>query len=168
MGFFYKKKMDTKYINEILEKDIQSLGCTIWGVDLFGRYKNQTLRIYIDNKEGISIEDCESGSTPGKYGAEFKIKLDEDWFKPGDVITPDKNYLCRVQREPIADGDGFIYYVQLMGDDQDAFLDPDYTKVGVQWSKLFSVYEEGGDQSGSTTYAMPMKLRSNLSTYRKE
>ena len=59
MGFFYKKKMDTKYINEILEKDIQSLGCTIWGVELFGRYKNQTLRIYIDNKEGISIEDCE-------------------------------------------------------------------------------------------------------------
>ena len=55
-----------------------------------------------------------------------------------------------------------------MNDDQDSFLDPDYTKVGVQWSKLFSVYEEGGDQSGSTTYAKPMKLRSNLSTYRKE
>ena len=116
----------------------------------------------------IAIEDMETGTTPGKYGVEFKIKLDEDWFKPGDVITPDKKYLCRVQREAVADGDGFVYYVQLMGDDQNAFLDPDYTKVGVQWSKLFSVYEEGGDQSGSTTYAMPMKLRSNLSTYRKE
>jgi len=54
--------MDTKYINEILAKDIQSLGCTIWGVELFGRHKNQTLRIYIDNKEGISIEDCEKVS----------------------------------------------------------------------------------------------------------
>ena len=117
----------------------------------------------------IAIEDMETGTTPGKYGAEFRIKLDEDWFKPGDVITPgDKKYLCRIQREPVADGDGFVYYVQLMGDDQNAFMDPDYTKVGVQWSKLFSVYEEGGDQSGSTTYAMPMKLRSNLSTYRKE
>ena len=116
----------------------------------------------------IAIEDMETSTTPGKYGVEFKIKLDEDWFKPGDVITPDKKYLCRVQREPVADGDGYIYYLQLMGDDQNAFLDPDYTKVGVQWSKLFSVYEEGGDQSGSTTYAMPMKLRSNLSTYRKE
>ena len=51
--------MDTKYINEILTKDIQSLGCTLWGVELFGRQKNQTLRIYIDNKEGVSIEDCE-------------------------------------------------------------------------------------------------------------
>tara|TARA_Y100001936_G_C16065145_1_gene666746 strand:+ start:43 stop:486 length:444 start_codon:yes stop_codon:yes gene_type:complete len=51
--------MDKKYINEMLAKDIQSLGCTIWGVELFGRQKNQTLRIYIDNKDGISIEDCE-------------------------------------------------------------------------------------------------------------
>ena len=59
MGFFCKRKMDTKYINEILTKDIQSLGCTLWGVELFGRQKNQTLRIYIDNKEGVSIEDCE-------------------------------------------------------------------------------------------------------------
>ena len=59
MGFFYKREMDTEYINEILNKDIESLGCTIWGVEFFGRHKNQTLRIYIDNKEGISIEDCE-------------------------------------------------------------------------------------------------------------
>ncbi len=51
--------MDEKYISEILTKDIESLGCTIWGVEIFGKYKNQTLRIYIDNKEGISIQDCE-------------------------------------------------------------------------------------------------------------
>jgi hypothetical protein len=116
----------------------------------------------------VAIGDMESGTTPGKFNTEFKIKLDEDWFKPGDVITPDKDYLCRVQREAVADGDGYVYYLRLMDDDANAFLDPDYTKVGVQWSKLFSVYEEGGDQSGSTTYAKPMKLRSNLSTYRKE
>ena len=59
MGFFCKRKMDKKYISELLTKDIQSLGCTIWGVELFGRQKNQTLRIYIDNKDGISVEDCE-------------------------------------------------------------------------------------------------------------
>ena len=62
MGFFYKREMDIEYINEILNKDIESLGCTIWGVEFFGRHKNQTLRIYIDNKEGISIEDCEKVS----------------------------------------------------------------------------------------------------------
>ncbi len=62
MGFFCKRKMDTKYIKEILTEDISSLGCDIWGIEFFGKYKNQTLRIYIDNKEGISVEDCEKVS----------------------------------------------------------------------------------------------------------
>ena len=62
MGFFCKRKMDTKYIKEILTEDVRSLGCDIWGIEFFGKYKSQTLRIYIDNKEGISVEDCEKVS----------------------------------------------------------------------------------------------------------
>ena len=54
--------MDTKHLKEILTEDIRSLGCDIWGIEFFGKYKNQTLRIYIDNKEGISVEDCEKVS----------------------------------------------------------------------------------------------------------
>ena len=51
--------MDTEYIKEVIEKDIERLGCKVWGLELFGRHSNQTLRVYIDNKEGISVEDCE-------------------------------------------------------------------------------------------------------------
>ena len=54
--------MDKNYIKEILTKDIQSLGCDIWGIEFFGKQNHQTLRIYIDNKKGISIEDCEKVS----------------------------------------------------------------------------------------------------------
>ena len=54
--------MDTEYIKEVIEKDIERLGCKVWGLELFGRRSNQTLRIYIDNKEGISVEDCEKVS----------------------------------------------------------------------------------------------------------
>ena len=62
MGFFCKRKMDTKYIKDILTEDIRSLGLDIWGIEFFGKHKNQTLRIYIDKKEGISVEDCEKVS----------------------------------------------------------------------------------------------------------
>ena len=62
MGFFCKRKMDTKYIKDILTEDIRSLGFEIWGIEFFGKHKNQTLRIYIDKKEGISVEDCEKVS----------------------------------------------------------------------------------------------------------
>ena len=62
MGFFCKRKMDTKYIKDILTEDIRSLGLDIWGIEFFGKHKNQTLRIYIDKKEGVSVEDCEKVS----------------------------------------------------------------------------------------------------------
>ena len=54
--------MDTEYIKEVLEGDIERLGCNIWGLELFGRRSNQTLRIYIDKNEGITVEDCEKVS----------------------------------------------------------------------------------------------------------
>ncbi len=54
--------MDTKYIKEVLEEDIERLGCKVWGLELFGRKSNQTLRIFIDKNEGISVEDCEKVS----------------------------------------------------------------------------------------------------------
>ena len=54
--------MDTVLIKELLEDDIERLGCKIWGLELFGRRSNQTLRIYIDKVEGISVEDCEKVS----------------------------------------------------------------------------------------------------------
>ena len=62
MGFFCKRKMDTRYIKDILTEDIRSLGLDIWGIEFFGKHKNQTLRIYIDKKEGVSVEDCEKVS----------------------------------------------------------------------------------------------------------
>ena len=54
--------MDTEYIKEVLEGDIERLGCKVWGLEMFGRRSNQTLRIYIDKNEGISVEDCEKVS----------------------------------------------------------------------------------------------------------
>tara|TARA_Y100001958_G_scaffold147228_1_gene127694 strand:- start:360 stop:800 length:441 start_codon:yes stop_codon:yes gene_type:complete len=54
--------MDTEYIKDVLESDIIRLGCKIWGLEFFGSRSNQTLRIYIDKKEGISVEDCEKVS----------------------------------------------------------------------------------------------------------
>ena len=54
--------MDIDYIKKVLEDDIERLGCKVWGLELFGRRSNQTLRIYIDKNGGISVEDCEKVS----------------------------------------------------------------------------------------------------------
>ena len=54
--------MDLKEIESLVERDIGSMGCTIWGLELLGNINNQTLRIYIDKNRGISIGDCEKVS----------------------------------------------------------------------------------------------------------
>ena len=54
--------MNINYIQKILSKDVDSLGYSIWGVEFFGRLSNQTLRIYIDNDDGITVKDCEKVS----------------------------------------------------------------------------------------------------------
>ena len=54
--------MDIDYIKKVLEDDIERLGYKVWGLELFGRRSNQTLRIYIDKIGGISFEDCEAVS----------------------------------------------------------------------------------------------------------
>ena len=49
-----------KKIREILEKDVESLGCSIWGIEISGGAFSKNIIIYIDKKnELISLQDCE-------------------------------------------------------------------------------------------------------------
>tara|TARA_Y100000590_G_scaffold3811_3_gene5033 strand:- start:1770 stop:2222 length:453 start_codon:yes stop_codon:yes gene_type:complete len=51
--------MNKEYIERLLEKDIQSFGCYIWGIELSGSSSNPVLRLFIDKKKGINLDDCE-------------------------------------------------------------------------------------------------------------
>lgn len=105
---------------------------------------------------------------PGIGKTTFRIKLDEDWYKAGDVIHPgNKKYQVRIQEVVGRKGNGTIYLVRLMSDNDSAFLPLAYLKVGTLWAKLFSQYEEAAEQSGSTQYALPITLKNRMSRYRK-
>ena len=54
--------MDKEYIETLLKKDIKTLGFNIWGIELLGSSLNPTLRIFIDNESGVTVEDCEKVS----------------------------------------------------------------------------------------------------------
>ena len=121
----------------------------------------------------VLVENVEPDSNvqPGKFKTNFKIKLDEDWFIPGDILHPgssSKKYQVRVQSQPYRHGNGFIYEVRLMSDDPQAFLPVQYLKPGTQWAKLFSQYEEAAEQSGSTQYSLPIAMQNRMSRFRKK
>ena len=47
-------------ITDILKKDIESLGCVIWGIEISGGSLSKHIVIYIDKENDlINLEDCE-------------------------------------------------------------------------------------------------------------
>lgn len=121
----------------------------------------------------VIMENVEpsSNTTPGKFKQSFKIKLDEDWYVPGDIINPgasNKKWQVRIQTQPIRMGNGFVYEVRGMSDDPQWFLPLKYLANNTPWSKLYSQYEEAAEQSGSTQYSMPIAMENRMSRFRKK
>lgn len=141
----------------------ETIGTTEWEWDLKGA--NSRPLVVVENMEP------DSNTTPGKFKKTFRVKLDEDWFEPGDVIHPgasNKKFQCRIQEERRPHGNGFVYTVRLNSDDPQAFLPVKYLQPGQQWGKMYSQYEEAAEQSGSTQFSLPISLRNRMSKYRKK
>lgn len=144
-------------------KTEETITSTEWEWDLKGA--NTRPLIVVENVEP------ESNTTPGKFKKTFKLKLDENWYLPGDVLSPgtsNKKFQVRIQQQGTKHGDGTVYIVRMNSDDPQAFMPVKYLKPGQQWGKLFSQYEEAAEQSGSTVFSMPIAFRNKMSKYRKE
>lgn len=118
----------------------------------------------------VVVERVDASTTPGRFNTTFKIKLDENWYVAGDVITPgttNKKYQSRVQENPVKHGNGWIYTLALMTNNPNDFLPTKYLEPGTRWGKLYSNYEEGAEQSGSTQYSAPIRLANRMGRLRK-
>ena len=95
-------------------------------------------------------EDIESGNaTKGIDGQSFKIKLNKRSFGHGDIITYDKYNgveMYITADDIIPAGDGFIYTVQLVNNDNAKFLDNKYLKVGTKVFRKGSARGEYGER----------------------
>lgn len=141
----------------------QTLDSTEWEWEMKGA--NTRPLVVVENME------LDSNTTPGKFKKTFKVKLDENWYLPGDVIFPgtsNKKFQARIQFQGQKHGDGTVYTLRMNSDDPQAFMPQKYLRPGQQWSKLFSQYEEAAEQSGSTVFSMPIAFRNKMSKYRKE
>jgi hypothetical protein len=95
-------------------------------------------------------EDIESGNaTKGIDGQSFKIKVNKRSFGHGDIITYDKYNgveMYITADDIIPAGDGFIYTVQLVNNDNAKFLDNKYLKVGTKVFRKGSARGEYGER----------------------
>ena len=96
------------------------------------------------------LEDIESANqTKGIDGQSFKIKVNKRSFGHGDIITYDKYNgveMYITADDIIPAGDGFIYTVQLVNNDNAKFLDNKYLKVGTKVFRKGSARGEYGER----------------------
>ena len=106
--------MDSRHIEQILEKDINSFGCHIWGIEFSGRISNQTLRVFIDKDSGISIDDCEAVSRHISKVLESEEEIGEDYSL--EVSSPglDRKFFKDSQYENYL---GYLLKVKFLGND---------------------------------------------------
>ena len=45
-------------IDELITPTVESLGCTVWGVEYISQGKHSVLRVYIDGDDGITVDLC--------------------------------------------------------------------------------------------------------------
>ena len=96
------------------------------------------------------IEDIEAGNErKGVDGTTFKIKLNKRAFGHGDIITYDKYNgaeLYVTAEDILPAGDGFIYTVQLVNNDNLKFLGNAYLASGTKFFRKGSARGEYGER----------------------
>ena len=96
------------------------------------------------------IEDIESGNAQkGIDGTTFKIKVNKRAFGHGDIITYDKYNGAEMYitaEDILPAGDGFIYTVQLVNNDNVKFLDNKYLASGTKVFRKGSARGEYGER----------------------
>lgn len=128
-------------------------------------------KLKVANSQPLVVVENVSPSNAGKYKTAFKIKLNENWYIAGDVMHPgsaDKKYQVRIESDPIKDGDGYLYTVRIMTNDDQLSIPAKYLAAGQLWSKLYSQYGEGSKQGGSIQFGGEIALQNKLSLFRKQ
>jgi hypothetical protein len=117
-----------------------------------GEYKWQTP---VSQDLPYIIEDIEpNNAQKGIDGTTFKIKINRREFGHGDIITYDKYNGCEMYitaDDILPLGDGFVYTVQLVNNDNYKFLDNKYLANGTKIFRKGSARGEYGERFSDIT-----------------
>ena len=96
------------------------------------------------------VEDIEPGNeTKGQDGQNFRIKLNKRAFGHGDIITYDKYNgveMYITADDVVPTGDGFVYTVQLVNNDNNKYINNDYLTIGTKIFRKGSARGEYGER----------------------
>lgn len=141
----------------------ETIETTMWSYQLMGGRCRPTT-IYKSEYNQVT------GTGNGKGKGIIILYGDNGSYLAGDIISPlngNKEFQCRFQKDAEQIGKLFKYTLRLMTDNIAASVPTRYLQAGAHWGKLFSLYEEGSDQSGSTSFNTNIGLTGSMSRFRK-
>ena len=86
MPLFCIKNMNIDDYKNIIRPVVVRNNCYLWGIEILRGKKKNTLRVYIDSKNNVDINDCEVISKDLSYEPEIDINLGDDYTL--EVSTP--------------------------------------------------------------------------------
>ena len=78
--------MNVEEYRNIIEPVVNRNNCILWGIEILRGKRRSTLRVFIDSKEDVDINDCENVSKDLNYEAMLDTALGEDYIL--EVSTP--------------------------------------------------------------------------------
>ncbi|MCF8037784.1 MAG: ribosome maturation factor RimP [Desulfohalobiaceae bacterium] len=102
-------------ILDLVEPLVQTMGLTLWGIELPSAPKGGTLRIYVDTPQGVSIDQCRTLSKHlslvfdvddpfpgGSYTLEVSSPgLERPFFEPGQLDGYQGRKIALTLKEPV-------------------------------------------------------------------
>lgn len=115
-------------------------------------------------RPAVILQNLESTSTPGLGNSYFKVKLDQDWFSPGEIITSNKEQFVRVSQQavPYQESGGWVYTVELVTDSPSDFYDPALLAPGAEYVSVNGLYSEQASQATNLHFNGNIELQASL------
>jgi len=125
-----------------------------------------------DSERAVKIVanlEAAGNTTPGKYGAFFRIAVEDDDFAQGDVVAfDDRAYRARVMEQPFFNGQGFELVLKMNTYDQTAYVPVYLLLAGRELNKEYNTQSEISEHGSKTVFSHPFTLRNHMTTVRKD
>lgn len=111
------------------------------------------------------------GDEPGKNHTRFYLVFAERIFTVEHILVGHKNemYSCQVVSDPVADGNYWVYEVELIDGDPDKFVPVAELAPGKRWSRDWSlVTDTMSNRGGGIHFESPFAMRNTFTMIRME
>lgn len=108
-----------------------------------------------------------SAGATGKGFAQFRLTFPDQWFIKDSVLTFESGSQARIMEEPFAGDGGYVYTMQLVGNNPAEVIPDSDLQAGKLVASLFAPVGQSWSRGNRSNWQAPATVRHKLTTIRK-